>query len=146
VSKAKAALGAIRDLPTEELGQAVDKARDELFRLKLSGYTNQVQDTASIRKKRRELARILTVLHGRTRGAEVQGSGEAAAAASAASLNEVEPSAKPAKAGKPAKAKAKGGKPAAQKAAKPSAAQGKKTSASTTKAKAAKKPAKKKED
>jgi large subunit ribosomal protein L29 len=72
MSKSKDALGKIRDLPDDELGQAADQARDELFRLKLQSYTNQVQDTASIRNKRRELARILTISAGRARGTEVQ--------------------------------------------------------------------------
>jgi len=88
MSKSKEALGRIRDLPDDELVQAADKARDELFRIKLASYTNQVQDTASIRHKRRELAQILTVMGARSRGAESQaakgGASEAAAPAAPA--------------------------------------------------------------
>lgn len=84
MSKTKEALGRIRDLPDGELTEAADKVRDELFRLKLASYTNQVQDTASIRTKRRELARIMTVMAGRNQGLEVQAAAATEAAAAPA--------------------------------------------------------------
>lgn len=80
MSKSKEALERIRDLPNDELAQALDRARDELFRLKLGMYTNQVENTASLREKKREVARILTVMSARARGAETQAHGSAAAA------------------------------------------------------------------
>ena len=96
MSKTKEALGRIRDLPDDELVQAHDRAREELFRLRLGNYTNQVENTISIRHKRRELARILTVQRARSLALETQ------AAPSSA------PKAKPAKAEKaPAKAEKK---------------------------------------
>ena len=104
MSKTKEAMGRIRDLPADELVQAIDKTRDDLFRLKLASYTNQVQDTASIRTKRRELARILTVLGNRVNGREGQATpGEAAA-----------PKAKAAAKPAPAKAAAKAAAPKAK--------------------------------
>lgn len=76
MSKSKEALDRIRDLPDDELDQAHDRAREELFRLKLGNYTNQVEDTSSVSGKRRELARILTVQRARKLGIEVQASGK----------------------------------------------------------------------
>jgi large subunit ribosomal protein L29 len=86
MSKARVELEKIRDLPDDELVQALDRARDELFRLQLGNYTNQVENTMSVRGKRRELARILTVIGNRACGAETQterGREQAAASAGA---------------------------------------------------------------
>jgi large subunit ribosomal protein L29 len=80
MSKSKEALDRIRDLPDHELAQALDRARDELFRLKLGMYTNQVENTASLSAKRREVARILTVMTARAQSKEAQARGSAAAA------------------------------------------------------------------
>ena len=65
MSKRIEALERIRDLPDDELSLALDRARDELFRLKLGNYTNQVENPISVREKRRELARIKTVIRAR---------------------------------------------------------------------------------
>jgi large subunit ribosomal protein L29 len=73
MSKTKDALTALRDLPDGELRQALDRTRDELFRLQLGKHTNQVPSTAEIRTKRRTVAKILTVLHSRELGSETQG-------------------------------------------------------------------------
>jgi large subunit ribosomal protein L29 len=113
MSKRKEALGRIRDLPDEELGQAHGRAREELFRLKLGNYTNQVENTVSVRHKRRELARILTVQRARELALETQAEGGASATERPA------PKAK-AKAAKPAKSEKKAAAPkkkAASKAA-----------------------------
>jgi large subunit ribosomal protein L29 len=80
MSKDKAELTRIRDLGTDELAQAADRAREELFRLRLGLATNQVENPMSVRAKRRELARILTVERARSLGKEVQAQGSAAAA------------------------------------------------------------------
>jgi large subunit ribosomal protein L29 len=72
MSKRVEELEGIRDLPDDELEQRLDRVRDELFRLKLGNYTNQVENTMSVRAKRRELARILTVTRARQRGLEIQ--------------------------------------------------------------------------
>lgn len=83
MSKTTTQLERIRDLPDEELGQALDRARDELFRLRLGLYTNQVENPISVRHKRREIARIQTVMRSRALGKETQAQGSAAAADSA---------------------------------------------------------------
>jgi large subunit ribosomal protein L29 len=80
MSKSREELERIRDLPDHELTQALDRARDESFRLKLGLYTNQVENTMQVRAKRREVARILTVQRARADGLETQAQGSAAAA------------------------------------------------------------------
>jgi large subunit ribosomal protein L29 len=83
MSKVKAELTRIRDLGGDELTQAADRAREELFRLRMGLATNQVENPMSVRAKRRELARILTVQKARAMGKEAQAQGSAAAAESA---------------------------------------------------------------
>ena len=100
MSKAKEALGRIRDLPDDELKQSHDRAREELFRLRLGNYTNQVENTISIRHKRRELARILTVQRARSLALEGQAAPSAPKAAAAKAPKAAKAAAKPAKAEK----------------------------------------------
>jgi large subunit ribosomal protein L29 len=67
----------LRDLPDEELKQALARNRDELFRLHLGQYTNQVTSTAALTTKRRDIARILTILRARELGTEKQAQAKA---------------------------------------------------------------------
>lgn len=80
MSKSKDALERVRDLPDNELVQALDRARDEYFRLQLGLHTNQVENTRSVRAKRREVARILTIVRARELELETQSHGTSAAA------------------------------------------------------------------
>ncbi len=73
MSKHGTTLEQFRDLPDEELQQALARTRDELFRLHLGQYTNQVTSTAALTTKRRDIARILTILRSRELGTETQG-------------------------------------------------------------------------
>lgn len=79
MSKTQDALTKLRDLPVEELRTALARVRDELFRLQLGRHTNQVASTAEITSKRREVARILTILRARDLGKETQGAAKSAA-------------------------------------------------------------------
>jgi large subunit ribosomal protein L29 len=72
VSQQATNLEQLRDLPDEELKQALARTRDELFRLHLGQYTNQVTSTALLTSKRRDIARILTILRARDLGTEKQ--------------------------------------------------------------------------
>ncbi len=72
MSKVATALTNFRDLPESELKAQLAQTRDELFRLQLGQYTNQVTSTAAITGKRRDIARILTVLRARELGTETQ--------------------------------------------------------------------------
>ena len=74
MSKQATNLTQLRDLPNEELQQALVRTRDELFRLHLGQHTNQVTSTAGLTTKRRDIARILTVLRARELGLETQAS------------------------------------------------------------------------
>lgn len=60
----------IRDRSDEELMASLERAEDELFRLKLGRFTNQLENVMQIRNKRREIARIKTVLSARKKGIE----------------------------------------------------------------------------
>lgn len=73
MSKISTSLEQLRDQPDEELRQALVRSRDELFRLHLGQHTNQVTSTAAVMQKRREIARILTILRARALGTETQG-------------------------------------------------------------------------
>jgi large subunit ribosomal protein L29 len=73
MSKRKVLLEELRDQPDEELRQALVRTRDDLFRLHLGQHTNQVTSTAEVQHKRREIARILTILRARELGGETQG-------------------------------------------------------------------------
>ena len=87
MSKSTANLENYRDKTVEELQAALADTRDELFRLHLGQYTNQVTSTAALTTKRRDIARILTILRARTIGVETQAqkrTGKKAAKAAAA--------------------------------------------------------------
>jgi ribosomal protein L29 len=73
VSKLSTTLEQLRDQPDHELRQALVRTRDELFRLNLAQHTNQVTSTAAVMEKRRDIARILTILRSRALGTEAQG-------------------------------------------------------------------------
>jgi ribosomal protein L29 len=73
MSQISTLLEQLRDQPDTELRQQLVRARDELFRLHLGQHTNQVTSTAAVMQKRREIARILTILRARTLGNEAQG-------------------------------------------------------------------------
>jgi len=72
VSKHGTTLTTFRDHSDEELRQQLAANRDELCRLQLGQYTNQVTSTALLQSKRRDIARILTILNGRASGIEKQ--------------------------------------------------------------------------
>ena len=73
MSKSADALDKLRDLPADELRNALARIRDEVFRLQLGKHTNQVTSTAEITTKRREISRILTSLRARELDLEKQG-------------------------------------------------------------------------
>ncbi len=51
----------IRKLDDEELEARVREARDHLFNLKIKGATGQLENSASARAAKRDLARALTI-------------------------------------------------------------------------------------
>ena len=83
MSKSSTTLASFRDQPNDELVAALARTRDELFRLHLGQHTNQVTSTAQLQTKRRDIARILTILNGRAQGFEAQAQKKAVAPADA---------------------------------------------------------------
>jgi large subunit ribosomal protein L29 len=77
MSKTAQNLEKLRDLPDDELRAQLATTRDELFRLQLGQYTNQVTSTALLTSKRRDIARIQTILRSRELGTEKQASKKA---------------------------------------------------------------------
>ena len=72
MSKQSTTLDKFRDQPDDELRSLLANTRDELFRLHLGQHTNQVTSTALLKTKRRDIARIMTILTGRAAGTETQ--------------------------------------------------------------------------
>ncbi len=97
MSKSSTTLASFRDQPDDELKAALARTRDELFRLHLGQHTNQVTSTAQLQTKRRDIARILTILNGRAQGFEAQAQKKAEAPADAPAADEAKKSKKKAK-------------------------------------------------
>lgn len=51
----------IRDMPDEDLADEIVKMRRDLFGKRFANATGELEDTASVAKARRDLARALTV-------------------------------------------------------------------------------------
>lgn len=62
----------LREQTVDELQQQEKDLLRELWKTRMNNYTNQLDDTAKIRRLRREIARVKTVLTERQR-AEKQG-------------------------------------------------------------------------
>lgn len=78
MSKQTDELERMRDLSSEEIGGALVRAREELFRMKMANHTKQLENPLQLRFKRREVAQLLTIMRGREEGKEVQGQKRAA--------------------------------------------------------------------
>ena len=53
----------MRDLEESELAKHVAELRKEVFGLRFSNATGELDDTAALRRAKRDLARALTVAH-----------------------------------------------------------------------------------
>jgi large subunit ribosomal protein L29 len=51
----------MRDMPEDELAEEIGKLRKDLFGKRFANATGELEDTASLGKARRDLARALTV-------------------------------------------------------------------------------------
>jgi large subunit ribosomal protein L29 len=56
----------IRDMPADELAEQISTLRKDLFGKRFANATGELEDTASVRRAKRDLARALTVAHERT--------------------------------------------------------------------------------
>ena len=53
----------------DELAEQITTLRKDLFGLRFSNATGELEDTSGVRRARRDLARALTVAHERTQAA-----------------------------------------------------------------------------
>lgn len=53
----------IRDLTADEIRERLDDAREELMKLRFQTATGELTDTNRLRITRRQIARLMTVLH-----------------------------------------------------------------------------------
>ena len=57
----------VRELGVEELERRVAETRRELFNLRIQHATGQLENTGQLKEDRRNIVRLLTVLHGKQR-------------------------------------------------------------------------------
>ena len=112
----------MREKSLEDLREMEKSLAQEAFQAKLKNFTNRLDDTSTMRKTKRDLARVVTVLREQALGIVRTG-----AAATAKTEGEA-PAPKPAKAAKAAKAEVK-----AASEDKPKKAPAKKAAAKATK-------------
>jgi large subunit ribosomal protein L29 len=63
--------GELRDMSESELREHIDTARRELFGLRFQHATGELDNTAGLKKAKRDVARALTVAN--ERGIEIHG-------------------------------------------------------------------------
>jgi large subunit ribosomal protein L29 len=61
----------MRDMLGEELAEHITTSRKDLFGKRFANATGELEDTAGVKRARRELARALTVANERTLAAEL---------------------------------------------------------------------------
>jgi large subunit ribosomal protein L29 len=74
----------LRGHSDEELNALTRSLTEELFKYRMQRYTNQLENTMQIRKLRRDIARVKTILSGRKVGLEARQDNVAAGADEAA--------------------------------------------------------------
>jgi large subunit ribosomal protein L29 len=52
----------LREKSEAELAEMEQELRDELFRLRMKHFTGQLQRVSDLKEKRRDIARVLTVI------------------------------------------------------------------------------------
>ena len=63
-------IGEVRELTDEELAAELDRLRRHLFDLRAQAVTEKLEDPSMLRKARRDMARILTIMNERQRAAQ----------------------------------------------------------------------------
>lgn len=53
----------LRDMSVDELQRKLAELRESLFNLKFQHATGQLENTAQLKRHKRDIARVLTVLH-----------------------------------------------------------------------------------
>ena len=60
----------LRDMSIDEVGEKVREFRESLFNLKFQHATGQLENTAQLKKTKRDVARAISILNAKTRAAE----------------------------------------------------------------------------
>jgi large subunit ribosomal protein L29 len=126
----------LREKSVEDLSELRKTLQRDVFQNRLKNFTNRLDDTSAIRKSKRDLARVITLLHERELG--IARAVVPAASPSKAKVTEEVPEAKPSKPAKKSapKAEAKSAPAAAEsKPAKAKKAPAKKAAAKKSEAK-----------
>lgn len=63
----------IRDLSTDALQARLGDAREELMKMRFQQSTGELTDFTRMRQVRRDIARMLTILHERATAADTEG-------------------------------------------------------------------------
>ena len=63
----------LRELSVDELVRRLDDAREELMNLRFQQSTGELTDFSRLRHTRRQIARIMTILHERENSATMEG-------------------------------------------------------------------------
>lgn len=66
----------MRERSDEELRKMLDDTKNSLFKLRIKNATHQLENTGDIKKNRREIARILTIMKERTNNESAQAKDE----------------------------------------------------------------------
>lgn len=61
----------IREMTDEELVDAIEDKREELFNLRFQQTVGQMEDTNALRYAKRDLARLMTIQHERNLAAQI---------------------------------------------------------------------------
>ena len=80
----------LRDCTDERLVDLEKTLRRQIFEARIKNHTNQLDDTASIRRTRRDLARVLTVISERRVSSQDDEVAAAESASEAADVEEAE--------------------------------------------------------
>jgi large subunit ribosomal protein L29 len=64
--------GELRDIPLEELTRRANEMRENIFNLRIRHAAGTLDSSADLSKHRRDLARVLTVLNQKKRGAKAK--------------------------------------------------------------------------
>ena len=63
---------ALRELSSDDLTERMDEVKEEFFNLRFQNATGQLENFAQIKRVKREIARIQTLVHERELGIEIE--------------------------------------------------------------------------
>src|SRR5687767_6437354 len=63
---------ALREMSSADLGERLDEVKEEFFNLRFQNATGQLENFAQIKRVKRDIARIQTLVHERELGIEIE--------------------------------------------------------------------------